>query len=147
MWLFTGRYRELGPVICLIAFIAASIGSIFLIVAARLVRRHDLRARKFVSVLLAVIAIATVSERLGYGEQVFIPPHSLNRGGALFIAIVGMLLGAVGVILSNRARLLRVFLLLVASGILFGDLTGWLRRSAGPGKYGPPSVAQRKLSH
>ena len=119
LWLFTGRYRELGPAICLIAFIAASIGSIFLIVAARLIRRHDLRAGKVISLLLAVIAVTTISESLGYGEQVFIPPHSLNRGGALFIAIVGMLLGALGVILSNRARLLRVLLLLVGSGILF----------------------------
>jgi hypothetical protein len=70
-----------------------------------------------------VIVVGLISEGLGSAEQVFVPPLSLNRGIALFVAIAGTLLGSVGVILSNRTRLLRVLLFAVAAGTLFGDLT------------------------
>jgi len=135
MWLFTGRHRELGAAICVIAFIAASIGSVFVILAGRLITRQDLSARKVLSFLLCAVTIsATIGATQGFGEPVFTPPNALNRGSALFIAILGALLGVVGAMLSNKARLLRVLLLVVASGLLFGDLTGWLWRSAGATK-------------
>ena len=139
MWLFTGRYRELGTAICLISFVAASLGSIFLIVATRLIRGQKFRTGKIIGVLLAAIAVGFISLGVGSAEQVFVPPLSLNRGIALFGAIAGTLLGSVGMILPNRTRLLRVLLLAVAAGILFGDLTGWLMRSAGRSKYDFPA--------
>ena len=139
MWLFTGRYRELGTTICLISFVAASLGSIFLIVAVRLSQRQKFSTWKIIGVLLTVIAVGFISVGLGSVEQVFIPPNGLNRGIALFAAIAGTLLGSVGVILPNRTRLLRVLLLSVAAGMLFGDLTGWLLRSNGISKYDSPA--------
>jgi hypothetical protein len=139
MWLFTGRYRELGTAICLISLVVASLGSIFLVVAARLIRGQKFRTGKLIGVLLTAIAVGFISVGLGSAEQVFVPPLSLNRGIALFGAIAGIFLGFVGMILPNRTRLLRVLLLAVAAGVLFGDLTGWLLRSAGRSKYDFPA--------
>ena len=139
MWFFSGRYRELGTAICLIALVTASVGSIFLIVAARLIRRQNFSSGGIIGAVIALVAVSVISASLGSAEQVFIPPHSLNRGIALLVAIAGTLLGAVGVILSKGTRVLRVLLLVVAAGILFGDLTGWLLRLAGVSKYDSPA--------
>jgi zinc transporter ZupT len=75
---------------------------------------------------------------VGSGEQVFVS-DSLNLGVALFLGVAGIVLGLIGVILSNRFRPLRVLLLFASSAMLFGDLTGWLLRSAGPSKYTSPA--------
>jgi hypothetical protein len=143
MWLFTGRYRELGAAICLISFVVASFGSTFLVVAIQLARRPKLSIGKIVGVLLAVISVGFIGEGLGSAEQVFIPPNSLNQGIALFAAIIGTSFGLVGIILGmvlrNRARLLRLLFLGVAAGMLLGDLAGWLERSHGLDKYDSPA--------
>jgi competence protein ComEC len=110
MWLFTGRYAQFGPVICLIAIAALSIGCIFLLGALRLARRSD---------LAALLVIATVAVAFGYssafGEPVFVGNGGLNRGAALFVAVLGILLGVGGAILTHRVRLLRVLLLIAAA--------------------------------
>jgi len=134
MWLFTGRYSHLGPGICLIALAVASISAIFISSAARLVQRRDLKAANVVNLLLAAIPAAILGQAEGFGEPVFVS-DGLNGGEALFLAIAGVLLGFGGLILSNKLRLLRVLILIVASAILFGDIAGWIRRSAGPSKY------------
>ena len=133
MWLFTGRYSHLGPGICLIALAVASISAIFISSAARLVQRRDLKAANVVNLLLAAIPAAILGQAEGFGEPVFVS-DGLNGGEALFLAIAGVLLGFGGLILSNKLRLLRVLILIVASAILFGDIAGWIRRSAGPSK-------------
>src|SRR5215467_13534588 len=116
MWLFAGRYASLGPTICLIALVTASIAILFAVVAVRLVRRSDLDAS--VGVSLAVAASAIVSGVLGFGEQVVIPPNSLNRGIALFLAVGGVLVGVAGMMVPNRIRFVRVLILLIAAGVL-----------------------------
>ena len=131
MWLFTGRYGQYGPAICAIALGVAAIGIAFLVVAARLVRRSDVSAGSVVGVILAVMAAAVIGEVQAFGEPVFVS-EGLNKGAALMLAIVGLLLGAGGVSVSSKRRLLGVLLLVAASGLLFGDVVGWIRRSAGP---------------
>jgi hypothetical protein len=129
MWLFTGRYAQYGPAICVIAFGVVSIGVIFLVIAVRLVQRRDVAC-----VLITATVAAAFSESQAVGEPVFVS-NSLNQGTALFLAIVGILLGIGGVVLLNKLRLLRILILVAASAILFGDLAGWIRRSAGLSKY------------
>lgn len=133
MWLFTGRYAQLGPVICAIAVAALAIGSTFFIGAIRLIRRSDL-----VAVLVTVTATLAFGYSSAYGELVFVGNGGLNRGAALFLAVLGVLLGVGGVILMRRLRLVRLLLLVAASGILFGDVAGWIHRSTGPSKYDQP---------
>jgi hypothetical protein len=128
MWLFTGRYAQLGPAICIIALGVAAVGLVFVGVASRLVRRGDVGTWWTAGVILAVTAAAAFDG--AFGEPVFVA-NSLNRGAALILAIVGVLLGAGGAIVSSKRRLLGALLLVAASGILFGDLAGWLLRSAG----------------
>jgi hypothetical protein len=129
MWLFTGRYAQYGPAICVIALGVLSIGVIFLVIAVRLVQRRDVAC-----VLITAIVAAAFSESQAFGEPVFVS-NNFNHGTALFLAIVGILLGIGGVVLLNKLRLLRILILVAASATLFGDLAGWIRRSAGPSKY------------
>jgi hypothetical protein len=129
MWFFTGRYAQYGPAICVIALGVLSIGVIFLVIAVRLVQRRDVAC-----VLITAIVAAAFSESQAFGEPVFVS-NNLNHGTALFLAIVGILLGIGGVVLLNKLRLLRILILVAASATLFGDLAGWIRRSAGPSKY------------
>jgi hypothetical protein len=133
MWLFNGRYAQFGPVICAIAIAALAVGFTFLIGAVQLIRKPD---------LVLVVVTATLASALGYscahGEPVFVVGSGLNRGAALFLAILGVLLGVVGAILSRRLRLVSLLLLVAASGILFGDVAGWLHRTTGPSKFDQP---------
>jgi len=131
MWLFTGRYAQYGPAICAIALGVLSIGVIFLVIAVRLVQRRDVACD-----LITATVAAAFSESQAFGEPVFVS-NNLNQGTALFLAIVGILLGIGGVLLLklNKLRLLRMLILVAASAILFGDLAGWIRRSAGPSKF------------
>ena len=131
MWLFTGRYAQYGPTICAIALGVLSIGVIFLVIAVRLVQRRDVACD-----LITATVAAAFSESQAFGEPVFVS-NNLNQGTALFLAIVGILLGIGGVLLLklNKLRLLRMLILVAASAILFGDLAGWIRRSAGPSKF------------
>jgi hypothetical protein len=124
-----GRYAQYGPAICVIAVGAVSIGVIFLVIAARLVQRSDVAC-----VLITATVAAAFSESQSFGEPIF-TGNSLDRGVALFLAVLGILLGVGGVILSQKLRLLRVLILVAASATLFGDVAGWIRRSAGPSKY------------
>lgn len=133
MWLFTGRYAQFGPVICAISVIAVAVGLLFLIYALRLIRKSDL-----VAVLVTAIVTVAVGYSSGYGEPVFVGNGSLNRGAALFGAAIGVFLGVAGAILMRRLRLARLLLLIAASGILFGDVAGWIHRSAAPSKYDYP---------
>ena len=133
MWLFTGRYAHFGPAICAIAFVALSIGLLFLFGALRLVRRSD---------VAAIIPFAALAAYLGYssgfGEPVFVGNGTLNRGSALIAAVFGLMLGVCGALVPRRLRLTRMLLLLAAAGILLGDVTGWIQRSSGPSKYEHP---------
>jgi hypothetical protein len=43
MWLFTARYAHLGAAICLITFVVASIGVVFITTGVRLIQRRDLK--------------------------------------------------------------------------------------------------------
>lgn len=133
MWLFTGRCAHFGPAICSIAAGVASVAVVYLLLAARLMQRHDLLA-----VLVTAIGAAVFSESEGFAEPVFASNH-LTLGSAMFLALFGILLGLGAVLLSRKLRLLRTLILVAASAILLGDLlgdlAGWLRRSAGPSKF------------
>ena len=91
-----------------------------------------------VNVFLVAIPASFLGYAVGFGESVFVS-DSLNLGEALFLAVAGIVLGWIDVILSNRFRPLRVLVLFAASAMLFGDLTGWILRSAGPSKYTSPA--------
>lgn len=129
MWLFTGRYAQYGPAICVVALGVSSVAIIFLVIAARLVRRHDLA-----SVIFTATALAAISEYQASGEPVFVS-NRLNRGVALILAIVGVLLGIGGVALPKKLRGLRMLILVAASAIIFGDVAGWIQRTTGPSKF------------
>jgi hypothetical protein len=130
MWLFAGRYGQFGPVICAIAAAALSIGSIFLVGAVRLIRKSDLAC-----LLVTASAAVAFGYSSGFSEPVFLGGH-LNAGAALIIAALGTLFGIGGEILIRRLRLVRTLLLIAGAGLLFGDVAGWIHRSAGPSKYG-----------
>ena len=134
MWLFAGRYRNLGPAIFLIALATASIAVVFLVVAFRLARRRVVKVPNLVNLLLIGGPAVVFGEVTGFGEPVFVSGH-LNRGAALFTAILAIVIGIAGVAVSKRMRVLRILLLVMAAGILAGDLAGWLRRSAAPSKF------------
>ncbi len=138
MWLFTGRYAHLGTAICLVTFVVASIGIVFITTGVRLVQRPDCKVPNAVNVLLAAIPALLLGHVVGSEEQVFVSDR-LNLGVALFLGVAGSVLGLIGVILPNKFRPLRVLLLFASSAVLFGDLTGWLFRSAGPSKYTSPA--------
>jgi len=106
MWLFTGRYRELGPATCLIAVFAASLSLVFMVAAARLIRRSSLGGGQVVGICIAAIATAVISADLDFAEQVFIPPGpgSLNRGTALIVASSGTLVGGLAMLLPKNSR-------------------------------------------
>jgi hypothetical protein len=133
MWLLTGRYAAFGPVICVIAVAAGAVGATFLIGAIRLIRKSDLGA-----VLMTAMGAVAYGYSSAYGEPTFVGNGALNRGAALSVAVLGVLLGVGGAILLSRLRLLRLLLLIAASGILFGDVAGWIRRTTGPSKYDQP---------
>jgi hypothetical protein len=133
MWLVTGRYAEFGLVICAIAGAALTIGAIFFIGAVRLIRKSDL----FAALVTAAVTLA-VGYSSAYGEPVFVGNGGLNRGAALLLAVLGIFLGVVAQIIMRRLRLLRLLFLVAASGILFGDVAGWIHRSTGPSKYDQP---------
>jgi hypothetical protein len=145
MWLFTGRYAHLGLAICLIAFVVASIGIVFLATAFHLIQRRDLNFPNTVNVLLVAIPASLLGYAVGAGEQVFVSDR-LNLGMALVLAVAAVVLGLIGVIPSSRFRLLRCLVLFAASAILLGDLTGWILRSAGPSKYGSSAGCARGVS-
>lgn len=84
----------------------------------------------------------SVRRRVGFGEPVFVPGYGLNKGSALLLAVFATLLGVGVMTVLQRLRLWRVLLLLAASGIILGDVAGWLRRSAQPNKY-QPSYARK----
>jgi hypothetical protein len=130
---FTGRYAQFGPVICAIAAGALAIGSIFLVGAVRLIRRSDL-----VAVLATAATTVVVGYSSAYGEPVFVGNGGLNRGAALFLAGLGILVGVGGALLMRKLRLIRLLLLVAAAGILFGDVAGWIHRSTGLSKYDYP---------
>ena len=129
MWLFTGRYAQYGPAICAIAASVAAVAVTFFVMAVRSIQRSDLAC-----ILVVVTVAGAFSESGAYGEPVFASNH-LNLGVALLLAIVGLSLGIGGVFLSKKLRLSRVVILVAASAILLGDLTGWIWRSAGPSKF------------
>jgi hypothetical protein len=133
MWLFTGRYAQFGPVICAIAVAAMATASTFLMGAVRLIRKSD-----FVAVLITATVTVAVGYSSAYDAPVFVGNGGLNRGSALLLAVLGVLVG-VGATLVRRPRLVRLLLLIAASGILFGDVAGWIHRSAGPSKYDHPA--------
>lgn len=133
MWLFTGRYAQYGPVICLIAFATLAVGLIFFVSAVRLARRSDLVAAIVTAAFAAFFGYSS-----SYGEPVFVGNGTLNRGAALFLAVIGLVLGVCGKIFARRLRLTRLLLLLAAAGILFGDVAGWIHRSTGPSKFDQP---------
>jgi hypothetical protein len=135
MWLFTGRYGNLGPLICTIALGIAAIGSAFIVIALRRVKRSDIREESAFGAILALMAGAVFGGELAYGEQVFVS-NRLNEGAALFVAIIGILLGASGVVISIKRRLLGILFLVTAAGILLGGVVGWIWRTTGPSKYG-----------
>jgi hypothetical protein len=137
MWLFTGRYAHLGAAICLITFVVASVGIVFVTRAARLIQRRDLNVPNIFNVLLVAVPASLLGYAVGSGEPVYVS-DSLNLGEALFLAVVGIVLGLIGVTLPSRLRPLRVLVLFAASAVLFGDLTGWILRSAAPSKYTSP---------
>jgi hypothetical protein len=139
MWLFTGRYAQYGPAICVIALGVLSMGVIFLVIAVRLAQRRDVAC-----VLITATLAAAFNESQAFGEPVFVS-NSLNPRTALFLAVVGILLGTGGVVLLIKLRLLRVLILVAASAILFGDVAGWIRRSAGPSKYDAGGSASAPL--
>jgi hypothetical protein len=117
----------------MIALVALAIGVMLLAGVVRMICRSD---------LVPVLVIGGVAAVFGYsssdGEPVFVGNGGLNIGAALFAAVLAILLGAIGAILG-RLRLVRVLLLVSAAGILFGDVAGWLHRSAGPSKYDYPA--------
>jgi hypothetical protein len=141
MWLFRGRYAQYGPVICGIALCFASIAAIFTLVAARITyRREGSSGRggttgKIIAGLLIAAAAMMFGEIIGFGEPVFVPGYGLNAGDALILAVAATLLGIAALVSPKRLRRWRVLLLVLASGMIFGDITGWIRRSAQPSKY------------
>jgi hypothetical protein len=138
MWLFVGRYAHLGGAICLIALAVVSVGIIFMTLAVRVIQKRDLRIPNAVNFLLLAIPASFFGYAVGSGEQVFVS-DSLNIGEALILAVGATLLGSTVAIMSNRFRGLRVLILIASTAVLFGDLTGWLLRSAGPSKYTSPA--------
>ena len=106
--------------------------------AVRLIQRRDLKVPNIVNVLLVTIPASLLGFAVGFGEPVFVS-DSLNLGIALFLAVADIVLGMIGVVLSNRLRPLRALVLFAASAMLFGDLTGWILRSAAPSKYTSPA--------
>lgn len=136
MWLFAGRYAHFGPIICAIATVALTVGLTFLGVAVRMARKPELAlscATALAALLFGYLA--------GYAEPVFVGNGGLNRGAALLVAVLGISVGLGGVVLTRRLHLMRVLLLAAASGILIGDVAGWIHRSSGPSKYDHP-IAQ-----
>jgi hypothetical protein len=142
MWLFTGRYSDFGAAICLIALGVVATGVTFIVLTARLVRRADVSPARAAVIIVALAAAAAFSEVKAVGEPVFVS-DSLNRGAALVLAIVGIVLGVVGAIVSSKRRLMGILLLVIASGMLFGDVVGWIRRSAYPSKFDDPVGEER----
>jgi hypothetical protein len=138
MWLFTGRYAHLGTAICVITFVVASVCIAFITTAVRLIQRRDLKVPNIVNVFLVTIPASLLGFAVGSGEPVFVSDN-LNLGVALFLAVADIVLGLIGVALSNRLRPLRVLVLSAASAMLFGDLTGWILRTAAPSKYTSPA--------
>jgi hypothetical protein len=138
MWLFVGRYAHLGGAMCLITLAVVSVGIIFMTIAVRVIQRPDLRIANAVTILVVIILASFFGFAVGSGEQVFVSDR-LNVGEALFLAVAGTLLGSTAAIMSNRFRGLRVLILIAVTAMLFGDLTGWLLRSAGPSKYTSPA--------
>lgn len=133
MWLFVGRYAHYAPAICAIAVAAVATACMFLARAARLVRRSDLLA-----VIVVAVSAAWFGYMSGFAEPVFVGNGSLNRGAALLLAIFGGVLGVGGAILPAELRMTRILLLFAAAGLIFGDVAGWIQRSAGPSKYDHP---------
>ena len=129
MWLPIGRHAQFGTIVWEIAAAALAIGSIFLVVALRLIRRPNPTP-----VLATAIVTVAVGYSSAYSEPVFAANGGLNRGNALALALVGVLLGVSGAFLIRRPQLARLLLLVAASGILFGDVAGWIHRSTGPSK-------------
>jgi hypothetical protein len=107
---------------------------VFLVSAARLYRRGDL-----VAVLVAGIVAALFGYASAFGSPVFVGDGSLNRGAALFVGILGVLLGVGGVMLTRQLRFLRMLFFVAAGGILLGDIVGWIARSRLPSKYDQPA--------
>jgi hypothetical protein len=138
MWLFTGRYAHLGAAICLIALVVASVCIVFITTAVRPSQRRDLKVSNIVNVLLVAIPASLLGYAVGCGEPVFVSDN-LNLGMALFVAVAGIVLGLIAVTLSNKLRPLRVLVLFASAAMLFGDLTGWILRSAAPSKYTSPA--------
>lgn len=93
-------------------------------------------ARKAVRTLLTFLIAMAIGEAIGFSEPVFIPGHGLNRGSALALAAAAALAGFGALLLPERVRGQRILILLVASGLLLGDVAGWIRRSAEPSKFG-----------
>jgi hypothetical protein len=73
MWLFKGPYGQYGPAICAIALGVAAVGVVFIIVSARLLRRHDMRTGRAADVVLAV-TIAAAFARLRYSGSPCLSP-------------------------------------------------------------------------
>jgi hypothetical protein len=140
MWLFTGRYAQYGPTICAVALVVIFIGVAFMAIAARLALRHEVKSWSFV-VLLTLTAAITFGESVGFGEPIFVPGYGLNLGAALILAISATSIGFTGVVLPRNLRGWRILLLVLAAGMLFGDVAGWIRRSGGPSKYNGDSSA------
>jgi hypothetical protein len=143
MWLFTGRYAHYGVAICIVALGFASVAILFALTAGRLALRgegrsgRDARSNSIVWGLIVLAAAAAFGEIAGFEEPVFVPGYGLNRGDALILSVLATLLGIGALVLPRNLRRWRVLLLLGASGVLLGDVAGWLRRSAQPSTYFP----------
>jgi hypothetical protein len=145
MWLFTGRYAHYGVAICVTALGSAFIATIFAAMAGRLAFRGKGNSGRNLKsdIIWGFIILASAGAfggLVGFAEPVFVPGHGLNKGNALFLAVSAVLLGAGALALPGNPRRWRVLLLLAASGMILGDVAGWLRRSAQPSKYGPNYV-------
>ncbi len=143
MWLFRGRYAHYGVAICIVALGFASVAILFALMAGRLALRsegrsgREVRSHSTIWGLIILAAAAAFGEIVGFEEPVFVPGHGLNRGDALILSVFATLLGISALALPRNLRRWRVLLLLGTSGMLLGDVAGWLRRSAQPSKYGP----------
>ena len=143
MWLFTGKYAGYGMAICEIALGATLIAIIFAVLAARLTTRAARRSASGVKSdhiiwgVTILAAGAVFGEMVGFGQQVFIPGYGLNKGFALILAVIATLLGLGAIGLPRRLLWWRVLPLVLASGLIFGDVAGWLRRSTEPSKLSP----------
>jgi hypothetical protein len=78
MWLFTGRYAQLGLAICIISLGVAAVGVVFVGVASRLVRRGDVRTWWTAGVILAVTAAAAFN-RVSLPEAPFVADQHVPR--------------------------------------------------------------------